>query len=130
FDKLSAGLTAFIAWLPLLAVALLIVAFSSWLAGFVSRRLHLLRLRTDNPYMNGLIRTVVRAVIILFGVVVALNLLNATALVTAVLGSAGVVGRVRGFTFKHIAEYYGEGILLSLRPPFEPGDNDVTDGHE
>src|SRR5690606_35215508 len=130
FDKLSAGLTAFIAWLPLLAVALLIVAFSSWLAGFVSRRLHLLRLRTDNPYMNGLIRTVVRAVIILFGVVVALNLLNATALVTAVLGSAGVVGLVLGFAFKDIAENYVAGILLSLRQPFAPGDLVVIDGNE
>ena len=130
FDKLSAGLTAFIAWLPLLAVAVLIVAFASWLAGFVSRRLHLLRLRTGNPYMNGLIRTVVRTVIILFGVVVALNLLNATALVTAVLGSAGVVGLVLGFAFKDIAENYVAGILLSLRQPFAPGDLVVIDGNE
>jgi small conductance mechanosensitive channel len=130
FDKLSAGLTAFIAWLPLLAVALVIVALSTWLAGFVSRRLHLLRLRTDNPYMNGLIRNVVRVVIILFGVVVALNLLNATALVTAVLGSAGVVGLVLGFAFKDIAENYVAGILLSLRQPFSPGDLVVIDGNE
>ena len=130
FDKLSAGLTAFIAWLPLLAVAVLIVAFAAWLAGFVSRRLHLLRLRTDNPYMNGLIRNVVRAVIVLFGVVVALNLLNATALVTAVLGSAGVVGLVLGFAFKDIAENYVAGILLSLRQPFAPGHHVVIDGNE
>jgi len=130
FDKLATGLAAFVAWLPLLAVALLIVVFSSWLAGFVSRRLHLLRLRTGNPYMNGLIRNVVRTVIILFGVVVALNLLNATALVTAVLGSAGVVGLVLGFAFKDIAENYVAGILLSLRQPFAPGDLVVIDGNE
>lgn len=130
FDKLSAGLTGFIAWLPLLAVAILIVAFSAWLAGFISRRLHLLRLRTENPYMNGLIRNVVRVVILLFGVVVALNLLNATALVTAVLGSAGVVGLVLGFAFKDIAENYVAGILLSLRQPFAPGHHVVIDGNE
>ncbi|WP_298575119.1 mechanosensitive ion channel family protein [uncultured Luteimonas sp.] len=130
FDKLSLGLTEFIAWLPLLAVAILIIVFSAWLAGFVSRRLHLLRLRTGNPYMNGLIRNVVRTVIILFGVVVALNLLNATALVTAVLGSAGVVGLVLGFAFKDIAENYVAGILLSLRQPFAPGDHVVVDGNE
>ena len=130
FDKLSAGLTGFIAWLPLLAVALAIVLLSTWLAGFISRRLHLLRLRTDNPYMNGLIRNVVRTVVILFGVVIALNLLNATALVTAVLGSAGVVGLVLGFAFKDIAENYVAGILLSLRQPFSPGDHVVVDGNE
>lgn len=130
FEKLSLGLTDFIAWLPLLAVAIVIIAFSAWLSGFVSRRLHLLRLRTDNPYMDGLIRNVVRTVIILFGVVVALNLLNATALVTAVLGSAGVVGLVLGFAFKDIAENYVAGILLSLRQPFSPGDHVVVDGNE
>ena len=130
FDKLGAGLGHFIAWLPLLAVALAIVLFSTWLSGFISRRLHLLRLRTDNPYMDGLIRNVVRVVIILFGVVVALNLLNATALVTAVLGSAGVVGLVLGFAFKDIAENYVAGILLSLRQPFSPGDHVVVDGNE
>ncbi len=130
FDTLADTAAAFLAWLPLLAVAVLIVAFSAWLAGFVARRLHLLRLRTDNPYMNGLIRNVLRTVIILFGVVVALNLLNATALVTAVLGSAGVVGLVLGFAFKDIAENYVAGILLSLRQPFAPGDHVVIDGNE
>jgi len=130
FDKLGTGLGDFIAWLPLLAVAVVIILLASWLAGFISRRLHLLRLRTDNPYMDGLIRNVVRVVIILFGVVIALNLLNATALVTAVLGSAGVVGLVLGFAFKDIAENYVAGILLSLRQPFSPGDHVVIDGNE
>ena len=96
----------------------------------MSRRLHLLRLRTNNPYMNGLIRNVVRTVIVLGGVLIALDLLNATALVTAVLGSAGVVGLVLGFAFKDIAENYIAGILLSLRQPFAPGDLVVIDGNE
>jgi len=130
FDKLGTGLGDFIAWLPLLVVAFAIVLVSTWLAGFISRRLHLLRLRTDNPYMDGLIRNVVRVVIILCGVVVALNLLNATALVTAVLGSAGVIGLVLGFAFKDIAENYVAGILLSLRQPFSPGEHVVVDGNE
>jgi small-conductance mechanosensitive channel len=129
-DKLSLDLASFLAWLPLLVVALLIILFSAWLGGFVARRLHLLRLRTGNPYMNGLVGNIVRAVIMLFGVVVALNLLNATALVTAVLGSAGVVGLVLGFAFKDIAENYVAGILLSLRQPFSPGDHVVIDGNE
>lgn len=129
-DKLSLDLAAFLAWLPLLVVALLIILFSAWLGGFVARRLHLVRLRTGNPYMNGLVGNIVRAVIMLFGVVVALNLLNATALVTAVLGSAGVVGLVLGFAFKDIAENYVAGILLSLRQPFSPGDHVVIDGNE
>jgi len=129
-DKLALDFAALLAWLPLLVVALLIVLFSVWLGGFVSRRLHLIRLRTGNPYMNGLVGTIVRTMIGLFGLVIALNLLNATALVTAVLGSAGVVGLVLGFAFKDIAENYVAGILLSLRQPFAPGDHVVIDGNE
>ncbi len=130
FDRVAAQLAGLVASLPLLLAAIAIIALAGWIGGIVSRRLHLLRLRTNNPYMNGLIRNVVRTVIVLGGVLIALDLLNATALVTAVLGSAGVVGLVLGFAFKDIAENYIAGILLSLRQPFAPGDLVVIDGNE
>ena len=63
FDRVLARLAELVANLPLLLAAILIVALSAWVGGFASRRLHLLRLRTHNPYMNGLIRNVVRTVI-------------------------------------------------------------------
>ena len=69
-------------------------------------------------------------VIVLLGVLVALNLLGATSLIGAVLGSAGVVGLVLGFAFKDIAENYIAGILLSIRRPFNPGDMVRIDSHE
>lgn len=115
---------------PLLLVAILIVMIASWLGGFISRRLHWLRLRTDNPYLDGMLRGAVKIVIVLSGVVIALDMLDATALVSAVLGSAGVVGLVMGFAFKDIAENYIAGILLSLRRPFAPGEHVKIDGNE
>ena len=130
FDKVVAKFVDLLAKTPMLLAALLIVMLASWFGGFVSRRLHWLRMRTDNPYMDALIRRVIRALIVLFGVVVALDLLNATTLVSAVLGSAGVVGLVLGFAFKDIAENYVAGILLSLRKPFSPGDHVKIDDNE
>lgn len=115
---------------PLLLVAILIVMLFSWLGGFISRRLHWLRLRTDNPYLDGMLRGAVKIVIVLSGVVIALDMLEATPLVSAVLGSAGVVGLVMGFAFKDIAENYIAGILLSLRRPFAPGEHVKIDGNE
>ncbi len=47
-----------------------------------------------------------------------LDLLEATAIVGALLGSAGVVGIAIGFAFRDIAENYVAGILLSLRRGF------------
>ena len=88
------------------------------------------RLRSPNPYMDGLVRGIVQSLILLAGILVALDLLGATSLVGAVLGSAGVVGLVLGFAFKDIAENYIAGILLSLRRPFAPGDHVMIENRE
>lgn len=130
FDEAEARVLRLVANVPLLVVAVLIVFFASWLGGLVSRHLHWLRLGTRNPYLDGLIRRVVRAVILIAGFLIALDLLNATALVGAMLGSAGVLGLALGFAFKDIAENYIAGVLLSLRRPFEPGDLVRIDTYE
>ncbi|WP_165967496.1 mechanosensitive ion channel family protein [Luteimonas aestuarii] len=129
-DRVRAKLVELVAFSPLLLVAILIVLATSWISGFVARRLHWLRLRTHNPYMDGLIRMIVRSLIVVLGVVLALDLLGATAAVGAVLGSAGVVGLVIGFAFRDIAENYIASVLLSLRKPFNPRDHVRIDAHE
>lgn len=130
YDEAEARLLRLVANLPLLLAAALIVFLASWIGGLVSQRLHWLRLRTRNPYLDGLIRRAVRTVILLIGILIALDLLNATALVGAMLGSAGVLGLALGFAFKDIAENYIAGILLSLRRPFEPGEMVKIDSYE
>lgn len=128
--QMTGKLVRLFAFTPLLVIALAIVLLSAWIGGSVSRRMRWLRLRTRNPYMEGLLRRIVHAGMVLVGVVVALDLLGATSLVGAVLGSAGLVGLVLGFAFKDIAENYIAGILLSLRRPFAPGDHVAIEGKE
>ncbi len=130
-SEVKGKLVRLVANLPLLAVALLIVVLSVWLGGVIGRRLHVVqRIASRNPYMEGLLRSVVRGVVVLGGVLLALDLLGATSLVGAVLGSAGVIGLVLGFAFKDIAENYIAGVLLSIRRPFNPGDLVRIDSHE
>lgn len=125
--KLIRGVAA----LPLIAIGLVIVLLSVWLGRLLSRRpANWLRARSHNPYMDGLVRRTVQTVVVLIGIVLALDLLDATTLVSALLGSAGVVGLVAGFAFKDIAENYVAGILLSLRRPFAPGDHLVIDKYD
>jgi small conductance mechanosensitive channel len=129
--KVQAKLLALAAGAPLLVVALFIVLVSIWLGGLLGRRLHVLtRLSERNPYIDGLLRGIVKGLTVLAGVLIALDLLGATSLVGAVLGSAGVIGLVLGFAFKDIAENYVAGVLLSLRNPFSPGDTVRVDGNE
>ena len=130
-DLMETKLVKLVANAPLLLVAILIVLFAAWFGRFLAKRMRILtRLGRDNPYMDGLLRGIVRGLVALAGVLVALDLLGATSLVGAVLGSAGVVGLVLGFAFKDIAENYIAGVLLSLRRPFSPGDHVRIDSHE
>jgi small conductance mechanosensitive channel len=130
-DQVKDKLVRIVAAVPLLAVAILIVALAWWIGRVVSRRpARWLRERSRNPYMDGLVRRILQTIVLLLGVLLALNLLGATSLVGAVLGSAGVIGLAFGFAFKDVAENYISGVLLSLRRPFAPGDRLVIDRYE
>lgn len=130
YEQVTGKLFKLLALIPLLVFAALIVLLAVWLGGFFARHLHWLRMRSKNPYMDNLVRRTVQTVIVLIGVLLALDLLGATSLVGAVLGSAGVVGLALGFAFKDIAENYIAGVLLSVRRPFSPGEHVKIDNYE
>lgn len=123
-------LIGLVAKLPLVLVAGLIVLFAWWIARLVTRRIHLSRFSAQNPYIDALVGRLLRWGIVLLGLLVALDLLEATAIVGALLGSAGVVGIAVGFAFRDIAENYVAGILLSLRRGFSPGDHILVEKYE
>ena len=130
WSQVKLKLMRLLAATPLLIIAIAIVALASWLGGWIGGRLHLLKLGSRNPYLQGLLRQVVRISVFVAGVLIALDVLGATALVGAVLGSAGVMGIVIGFAFRDLAENQLAGVLLSLRRPFEPGDLIALEGYE
>ncbi len=119
-----------LAALPLFAVALLLIWLGWGLGAWLSRRTALERVGRRNPFLQDLARTTVRWLVTGAAVLVALQLLDATALVGAVLGTAGVLGVALGFAFKDTLENYLAGILMSLRQPFAPRDHVVIDGNE
>lgn len=108
--------------LPLVGIALIIVVVFWFLGNFLHNR----RGWFDYLRLPALARTLVRRMIriLLFGLglVLALEILDATAIAGAVLGAAGLAGLAIGFAFKNILENYLSGILLSTRNPFEIGD--------
>lgn len=127
--------TRLLAALPLLLVAIVVVAlawaFGKWLGRRLGRRIASRNWQAENPFFATLVQQLVQWLVLLAGVLIALDLLGATALVGAVMGSAGVLGLVLGFAFKDIAENYVAGVLLSIRRPFAPGESLRIDGtHE
>lgn len=115
-------LVQLIAALPVLAVAIAIVVLGWWVGKWLGRRAGRRQWRGENPYTASLVQRFVTWAIILVALLIALDLLGATTVAGAVLGSAGVIGLVIGFAFKDIAENYVAGVLLSLRRPFAPGE--------
>ena len=108
--------------MPLLLIALIIVVLFWFAGGWLSRRSSWLQ-RLGLSELGALLgKRVIRLVVTLIGLIIALELLNATALFSAVLGVAGVFGIALGFAFRNIIENYLAGILLSARNPFRIGD--------
>jgi len=119
-----------VAALPLLLLAALTLFAADRLGRWLAARQRLTRRAQRNPFLTGLTGQSIRLGVLLAAALVVLDLLNATALVGALLGTAGVIGIALGFAFRDVAENYIAGILLSLRQPFAPHDHVVIDGHE
>ncbi|MBU2342538.1 MAG: mechanosensitive ion channel [Alphaproteobacteria bacterium] len=108
--------------LPLLAialgVALAIILLGYLLAGLTG----LWRRVAPNPFLAELIASAIRFVAVLLGVVIALDMIGAGALMGAVLGGAGVIGIALGFAMRETIENYVASLMLSLRQPFRANE--------
>ena len=130
FERLLEEAYSLLAALPLFLLALLVVWLGWLLGGWLARRAILDRLARRNPFMRELLGTTARWAMTIFALLVALEIMDATALVGAVLGTAGMLGVALGFAFKDTLENYLAGLLMSMRQPFAPRDHVVIDGNE
>ena len=117
-----------IAALPMLALALAIAWLGWKLAGWLSRRPFIARLVKRNPLLIDVARTTTKWLFTALALLLALEIMDATAIVGAMLGTAGIVGIAIGFAFKDTLENYLAGVLMSFRQPFSPRDEVVIDG--
>ncbi|SNY59712.1 Small-conductance mechanosensitive channel [Arsukibacterium tuosuense] len=121
-EKFREMLGTTIQMLPLLLLAVLAVVLFSMLGSWLARRNALLRRLGLSELATNLGMRFVRLIVTSIGILIALELLDATALVSAMLGVAGVIGIALGFAFRNIVENYLAGVLLSTRNPFAIGD--------
>jgi small-conductance mechanosensitive channel len=107
---------------PVILVAL-VVLIVFWLLGrWAGSRGAWLRHIGLSELASNLGKRIMRLAITGLGVLIVLEILDATALVGAILGVAGVAGIAVGFAFRNIVENYLAGVLLSARNPFDVGD--------
>ncbi|MEM6456805.1 MAG: mechanosensitive ion channel family protein [Acidobacteriota bacterium] len=119
-----------LSYLPLLLLALVLLGVFAWLSRAVRRWDSLFRRLFRNALARDLARQTASVLVLLAGILVALELLDATALVGAVLGTAGIIGLAVGFAFRDLVENYIASVLLSVRQPFAASDFVAIDDHE
>ena len=129
-DRFRARLEQTITILPLALIAIAAFLAVSFI-GFAIARLKMpFRRLAPNDFIADIYRQFIRLAFLVLGLIVALDILNATALLTPILGAAGIVGLAIGFAVKDTVENFIASIMLSIRQPFRPNDAIEINGDE
>ncbi|MGR3323215.1 MAG: mechanosensitive ion channel domain-containing protein [Pseudooceanicola sp.] len=129
-DRFLARMEQAVAYLPLFAVALLAFMVVVTAGVLLARMKQPWDRLAPNAFIADIYRQIVRLAFVIGGLVVGLDILNATALLSTILGAAGIVGLAVGFAVKDTVENYIASIMLSVRQPFRPNDAVEINGDE
>jgi len=119
-----------IAWTPLLLIALCAFLIVAFLGVLLARMKQPWDRFAPNAFIADIYRMLIRLAFVVAGIVVALDILNATALLGTILGAAGIIGLAIGFAVRDTVENFIASIMLSIRQPFRPNDAIEINGDE
>jgi small-conductance mechanosensitive channel len=117
-----------VAFLPLMLVALTAFVCVVLLGVMIARSRWPWDRIAPNAFIADIYRQVLRLVFLVGGLVIALDILGATALLSTILGAAGIVGLAIGFAVRDTVENFIASIMLSIRQPFRPNDTVEIEG--
>ncbi len=121
-DRFLARVNQVVAALPFIGLGLAVGAVIVWLGGWLSRRRAFLRHIAPNPFISDFVGQFIRLTSWVVALVVALGLMEATALLGTLLGAAGILGLSLSFAMRDTIENFVASVLLSIRQPFRHND--------
>lgn len=121
-ERFRARMAQVIAFIPLASVALLAFFLIVLLGFFIARLRQPWTRLAPNAFIADIYRQILRLGFMVGGLVVALDIMGATALLSTILGAAGIIGLAIGFAVKDTVENFIASIMLSIRQPFRPND--------
>ncbi len=129
-DRFRARFDQTVTVLPLLLIAAFAFAVVVLIGFAIARQKGPFKRLAPNDFIADIYRQLIRLAFLVLGLVVALDIMNATALLTPILGAAGIVGLAIGFAVKDTVENFIASIMLSIRQPFRPNDAIEINGDE
>jgi small conductance mechanosensitive channel len=127
-DRFKSRIAQAVAFLPLAGIALAVFVGIVLLGFFIARRQQPWNRIAPNPFIADIYRQVIRLLFIIAGLVLALDIVGATALLSGILGAAGIVGLAIGFAVRDTVENFIASVMLSIRQPFRPNDTVEIEG--
>ncbi|SFT00829.1 Small-conductance mechanosensitive channel [Sulfitobacter marinus] len=127
-DRFRARMAQTVSFLPLAGVALAIFLLVVVLGFFIARWQQPWDRLAPNAFIADIYRQVIRLVFIIAALVLALDIVGATALLSGILGAAGIAGLAIGFAVRDTVENFIASIMLSVRQPFRPNDTVEIEG--
>jgi small conductance mechanosensitive channel len=110
--------------LPLLLLAIVILAFTAFAALLTTRAVRRLLLhRIESRLLRGLFARGAGVAVMVTGLYIVLRVSGLTQLALTIIGGTGLIGLAVGIAFRDITENYLASIFLSIQRPFLSGDN-------
>jgi len=127
--KMQSWIDAIVLALPNIVLASIVLGISIFLARYFKNIVTKLLYRTtDNRTVVGVISNIAVAAFMIVALFVILNILNLSEAVTALLGTAGVIGLAVGLALQDPLINLFSGVLMSVRDYYQIGDLIETNG--
>lgn len=126
--RFKARLMQLIAFLPLALIAFGVFVVVILLGFVIARMRQPWERLAPNAFIADIYRQIIRLLFIIAGLVIALDIVGAAALLSGILGAAGIVGLAIGFAVRDTVENFIASIMLSIRQPFRPNDTVEIEG--
>ncbi len=129
-DRFRIRMEQLIAFIPLALIGAMIFAGIVIIGFAIARMRQPWNRIAPNAFIAELYRQLVRLMFIVGALVIALDVMNATALLSTILGAAGIIGLALGFAVRDTVENFIASIMLSIRQPFRPNDTVEINGDQ
>jgi small conductance mechanosensitive channel len=128
--RFAARLEQIVIFLPLMLVAGLAFGLVVLVGFAIARMKQPWDRLAPNRFIADIYRQLLRVGFVVIGLVVALDIMNATALLSTILGAAGIIGLAFGFAVRDTVENFIASVMLSFRQPFRPNDSVDINGDQ
>lgn len=129
-ERFQSRIDQLILFMPLAIIALAAFILIVFLGFALARARQPWERLAPNAFIAEIYRQLLRLAFVIIAIVVALDILNATALLSTILGAAGIIGLAIGFAVRDTVENFIASVMLSFRQPFRPNDTVEINGDQ